>query len=1178
MKDFIPWINFSAKHDRELRRRTKGSALLVVLALLILCTIVLLAFISQSMLARLTANSSENSIKSDLLARAALDEIVLSLQEEIFAGSTAESDSGVTIYFPAIAQSALPSRSVGNSISSANTNFSNLLKQSSVNIPTYTNSSFAQTYPRSAEYPPAKPASSLSTATSGKDGRHLSARRWNSPKLLGGSGLDETQLPYWVYFTRSGPLYAATDANVAAMANRDATNSALVIGRYAYQIYDISGLLDVNLAGHPDDLSPQQVNELKGTLSGAVLKAIPQLSPSNAFMDWKAGGVSANQFFTNQITNTNSFLSPAAGERYFFNRQDLLRYASSTNAISTNALPYLTVFNRKKNAPVFSYPTTGQVSTNNINVSPLRVRMAASGSSTLDTLTWKKGDPVVPRRFPLSRLDWVRYNGPAPGISAEKIKSAFGLVWDDRTPNDTNPASLRGDRWVYVGSTGSDNPDQPASAIKTLTEVAQEGREPNFFELLKAAIHKGSLGQAVAGTFAPDSDALYLESDLQIFRIGACMIDQADADSYPTLINSLIEDGVTNPIVEVHGVENLPYISRIAPFYINPDWPNDPGPGQRRMLGFIVPELWNPHQPGLNSGEKPTDLRLFFTGNHLLRTTADTISISGDRTNTFTLQSGAAILSQQSFSLFLEPRPITQSTATRSGNFNSEIPFKTFPIGSEDPIVGAELQGLAGNMIARAPRDDSPETDTAFWNGYGPVAKTATEFWTRDYIGGTGENASFDAILQFRNFRGKFQNYNIFGGGFYTNDADLNRALGVSNKGSSIASGFRKEDFPLPYVPHGPVGEWERAIAPPLSNTAQDGGFPNGGLPTLAPDRWQDLLTIRRQGTHQAYKPDPRTARLGIGRYNFNTRNEMTGSFSWAPEHSFAASLRPTDASTMSRGPSAKYPETEGTTHNLTFATAGAASGAYRPAMFERNLPSDGSGTYYLDNDGVARPGDNRFQARADSIYNQSLARPVILNRPFRSVGELGFVFRDLPHKSLDLSSDTSVDAGLLDYFCVNEAQSVTAGVVNLNTAPSTVLEALLQETGRTTDSTTAITSAEAQTIAANFISRRATSPANELAALVKLTTTNMVSSASAGVYPGIKTRREAVIRSLSSVHNERTWNVFIDVIAQTGKFPPRATQLQDFIVEGERRYWLHIAIDRYTGEVVDELRELVLE
>jgi len=51
-----------------------------------------------------------------------------------------------------------------------------------------------------------------------------------------------------------------------------------------------------------------------------------------------------------------------------------------------------------------------------------------------------------------------------------------------------------------------------------------------------------------------------------------------------------------------------------------------------------------------------------------------------------------------------------------------------------------------------------------------------------------------------------------------------------------------------------------------------------------------------------------------------------------------------------------------------------------------------------------------------------------------------------------------------------------------------------------------------------------------------------------------------------------------IDVIAQSGRYPPNASTLSDFVVEGEKRYWLHVAIDRFTGEVIDQQLEEVLE
>jgi hypothetical protein len=57
----------------------------------------------------------------------------------------------------------------------------------------------------------------------------------------------------------------------------------------------------------------------------------------------------------------------------------------------------------------------------------------------------------------------------------------------------------------------------------------------------------------------------------------------------------------------------------------------------------------------------------------------------------------------------------------------------------------------------------------------------------------------------------------------------------------------------------------------------------------------------------------------------------------------------------------------------------------------------------------------------------------------------------------------------------------------------------------------------------------------------------------------------EAIARALCEVTQTRTWNLLIDVIAQTGKYKPSAPNLTatDFIVEGEKRYWLHIALGR---------------
>ena len=74
------------------------------------------------------------------------------------------------------------------------------------------------------------------------------------------------------------------------------------------------------------------------------------------------------------------------------------------------------------------------------------------------------------------------------------------------------------------------------------------------------------------------------------------------------------------------------------------------------------------------------------------------------------------------------------------------------------------------------------------------------------------------------------------------------------------------------------------------------------------------------------------------------------------------------------------------------------------------------------------------------------------------------------------------------------------------------------------------------------------------------------------------KTQRESIARALGETVQTRTWNLLIDVIAQSGKYAPGETNLTKFVVQGEQRYWVHVAIDRFTGLVIDKQIEAVNE
>jgi len=72
------------------------------------------------------------------------------------------------------------------------------------------------------------------------------------------------------------------------------------------------------------------------------------------------------------------------------------------------------------------------------------------------------------------------------------------------------------------------------------------------------------------------------------------------------------------------------------------------------------------------------------------------------------------------------------------------------------------------------------------------------------------------------------------------------------------------------------------------------------------------------------------------------------------------------------------------------------------------------------------------------------------------------------------------------------------------------------------------------------------------------------------------KIQQEAAIRTLSEMGSTRTWNLLVDLIVQTGNFTSSSEDLSDFVVRAERRFWVHLAIDRLTGEIVGRQTEEV--
>jgi hypothetical protein len=215
------------------------------------------------------------------------------------------------------------------------------------------------------------------------------------------------------------------------------------------------------------------------------------------------------------------------------------------------------------------------------------------------------------------------------------------------------------------------------------------------------------------------------------------------------------------------------------------------------------------------------------------------------------------------------------------------------------------------------------------------------------------------------------------------------------------------------------------------------------------------------------------------------------------------------------------------------------------------------------------------------------------LNRRFENVGEFGYAYSplsSLTSKTLDFTSAASNDRALLDFFTFNTA-SVREGIVNVNTRNWPVLASILRGAwvqdpgGEATPPpvpppTTLVSQTDAVAAAQAIVT--ATTAANG-AAVTRADVARLAGAAAAAVsnLAGSDQARKTVARALAETGKARTWNVMIDVIAQTGNYAPGTPDLTDstkFIVQGEKRYWLHIALDRDDRTVLGSQLEEVTE
>jgi len=202
-------------------------------------------------------------------------------------------------------------------------------------------------------------------------------------------------------------------------------------------------------------------------------------------------------------------------------------------------------------------------------------------------------------------------------------------------------------------------------------------------------------------------------------------------------------------------------------------------------------------------------------------------------------------------------------------------------------------------------------------------------------------------------------------------------------------------------------------------------------------------------------------------------------------------------------------------------------------------------------------------------------------------VGEYGYgVDTSAPGlPTMDFSPPGFLDAPVLDFFSYNPISSAypRAGVVNLYTRNARVLAAMLSSAWKTEAASAnpnpgpspdgRILPSEALAAANAIIDETQRVLAGNPTAGGTPTPTDMTRAIAArladragSAIGSSNEEKQSIARALAEMGQTRTWNLFIDVIAQTGRYAPgtaNVTEANKFIVEGEKRYWLHIALGR---------------
>ena len=1128
------------------RSGNRAVALVVVLSLIVIVCLILVAFVAAMSMDRTASAGYSQSLAADQIGQGALRLVVAELGNEM--GKDAAPDL------------TYPNRPLFTNVTSTN-----ILPQfvgTNSAMPNLVKISTATNFYRGTLRNGGLVATTNSTAAPAKNGRYVDANRWNAAFL--GSFPSAASLPNWVIMTRGGYTGTSTFGATGDTLNNPAlSNTNYAIGRFAYAIYDVGGLLDITVAGHPTTLTQAQLTKIKGTLAGADLNAVGITNP-DALVNWRNATSAANaSTYLAHITNfvaTNGFSKVAPGDTTFLSRQDLIKAAQQNIAgLSTGNLTNLTTFTREKNAPSWGpQATIGSPVGNTIDYAGLAKNLSTATNtistnfflpyvrhtSATNVTTYRldgsatnypvvAGDPLVSRRFPLGRIKWVGPNGPQNGGTAASIQACFGLLWDSTTG-----------MWKYVGPTGT----AEQSRIKMLSEVATEHREPNFFELLQAGILSGSLAMEAhtnAGAAYNINMNYYTIHEksptLHVFRIGASIITQAQESVYPIVIEY---DQSGQPWQAV-GVANLPYLNMMGVLS---------GKSTDSSLQcYMVFGLSNPHQMPQGTSVTRPPIRLRVKGHVTMANNygRHTPGYARNPLNmptypySYTANLNATVMLSTAAGAgvngFVDPHAILATDlATPPGP------------GTAAGMEWTSLPAIGGTVYAgyRLPDYIIDKTDSR--SAAASEVPVLPDFWANMWFAVNTSLANpFNCWLEFQNPAGVWVPYNYHAG--------INNEATWFSKSPGFYAGYLEKAADVvelqPIDP--PAGlsifyymkyYWETVDPRSLRfNYTQPRSA--GSTPAWRNFLKSSLWSSATDAGDQIY-----------GRTGLQVIPYLFGLGGWNP-------------ASLSRNNTP--PQTKGLSNGSKYAAYADPDGVQRIAD---------SGLFPLvEGDLTTTPKNSNWQGDPMALSTDRVKdRPIVLNRPFSSVADLGYTPRDYPWRTLDFFTDKSADAGLLDIFTIEGSdRSFTSGRVNLNSRNQTALTAVLAGTSTDVVDASGSPVSKPAILAESLVNLTATTPLtgrDQISTKFQssLAAANFTTTASNKDEQNVKTRREGITRALADVGQTRTWNLMIDVVAQAGRYPVGANATDQFVVEGERRFWLHVAIDRFTGEVVDQQIESV--